>query len=47
MILISNGNINQLKYFVNFIVDEFDFMMRIEKKRLTFEMKRLTKTKCG
>ena len=43
---ISNRNIDQPKFFVRFIVNEFDFMILIEKKILTFEMKRSTKIKC-
>ena len=31
MMVISNGNIDQLKNFACFIVDEFDFMILIEK----------------
>ena len=46
MTVISNGNFDQLKNCVCFIVDELDFMIWIEKKRLNFEMKHLTKIKC-
>ena len=31
MMAISNGNIDQLKFYICFIVDEFDFMIWIEK----------------
>ena len=46
MTVISYGNIYQLKFVVCFIVDECDFMILIEKKSLTFEMKHLKKMKC-
>ena len=39
--VISNGNIDRLKNIICLIVD--DFMICIEKKRLTFEIKHLTK----
>ena len=46
MMVISNGNIYQLKNFVCFIKDELDFMIWIEKKSLTYEMKCLIKMNC-
>ena len=46
MMLVSNGNIDQLINYLGFIVDEFDFMKLIEKESLIFKMKRLTKMKC-
>ena len=45
MMVIPNRNIDQLNIFVCVIVDELHFMILIEKKILTFEMKRLTKMK--
>ena len=46
-----DGNIKGIYWsmsdFVGFILDEFAFMKWIEKKTLTFEMKRLTKIKYG
>ena len=43
---ISNGNIDQLNFFVFLIVDELDFTIWIEKKNCTMEMKHLTNIKC-
>ena len=45
MIVSSNGNIDQLKFFVKFIVEELDFIMWIEKESLTLK-KCSTKIKC-
>ena len=42
MMVISNGNIDQMKIYM-FHCNELDFMTSIEKKRLTFKMKRLIK----
>ena len=34
MMIISNGNIDELEFFICFIVDELDFTIWIEKKKI-------------